>query len=111
MPSYDFRCKNCGEEFSQFYKSIAAYDAATTTCPNCKATELSRVIDRVQIQQPTRDYTRMNADEMLSVLESGDKSQVDEMYKQVGAGTPQDASSLHEQVKKATPKPPKNDDQ
>jgi putative FmdB family regulatory protein len=88
MPAYDFRCKSCGDEFTTFYKSYAAYDAATPTCPNCLSHDLTRVIRRVSLQQPTRDYASMTSKEMLSVLESGDHKQVADMYNQVGsAGT------------------------
>jgi len=85
MPAYEFRCKSCGEEFTTFYKSYAAYDAATPTCPNCLSHELTRVIRRVSLQQPTRNYANMTSNEMLSVLESGDHKQVADMYNQVGS--------------------------
>ncbi|MCA9915855.1 MAG: zinc ribbon domain-containing protein [Anaerolineae bacterium] len=85
MPAYEFRCKSCGEEFTSFYKSYAAYDAATPTCPNCLSHELARVIRRVSVQQPSRNYTSMTSKEMLSVLESGDNKQVADLYNQVGS--------------------------
>jgi len=85
MPAYDFRCKSCGDEFTTFYKSYAAYDAATPTCPNCLSHELTRIIRRVSVQQPTRNYASMTSKEMLSVLESGNHQQVADMYNQVGS--------------------------
>lgn len=96
MAAYDFRCKKCGNEFTFTYKSVTAYDAASRTCPNCGSTELSRVIKRVAVQSPTRDYTRMSPDEMLSVLDSGDSRQVGQMFEQVGATSPEMGAEFHE---------------
>lgn len=105
MPAYDFRCKNCSEAFTKFYKSYKNYEVATIACPNCQSEDLARVIDSVNVAAVTRDYSKMNANEMLSVLESGDKSQVNEMYKQVGgSANPVNAVDLHNKVQNATSK-------
>lgn len=89
MPSYDFRCANCGATLTLFYKSYRAYDEATHTCPHCHSTDLTRVITSVSIGRghTAHDYTRMDANQMLSVFESGDSRAVGEMMKQVGEGT------------------------
>jgi putative FmdB family regulatory protein len=100
MPSYDYRCKQCGTRFSLFYKTYADYDAAERHCPNCNSIELSRLIDRVAVQTPTRDYTRMSSNEMLSVFESGDSRQVGEMFQQVGGSSPELGLQYHEATKK-----------
>src|SRR5688572_14850734 len=96
MASYDFRCKSCGTEFTLTYKSIKDYDAALRTCPKCSSVELSRVIKRVAMQSPTRDYARMSPDEMLSVLDSGDSRQVGQMFEQVGGTSPEMGAEMHE---------------
>lgn len=96
MPVYDYRCENCGQRFSLFYKSYAAYDQAEATCPECGSTALSRLITGVAIQKPTRDYTRMDASEMLSVMESGDSRQVGEMFQQIGGTDPQVGKQYHD---------------
>ncbi len=88
MPQYDYRCKRCQKRFALWYKTYAVYDAATPKCPNCGSPELSRLITRVAIAKPNRDYSRMSSGEMLSVLEAGDESQVGEMFRQVGAAAP-----------------------
>lgn len=95
MPAYDYRCKHCGEEFSLYYKTYADYDAATQHCPHCASANLSRLIKRIAIQSPTRDFTKMSSGEMLSVMESGDSRQVGEMFQQVGAGDPQLGAQYH----------------
>lgn len=100
MPAYDFRCKDCQTEFSLFYKSYKDYEAASRACPNCQATALDRIIKKVNVAAPSRDYTRMKSNEMLSVLESGNPQQVQELYKQVGAASPEQTAKVHEKVKK-----------
>jgi putative FmdB family regulatory protein len=96
MPDYDYRCKQCGTRFSLFYRTYADYDAAQPRCPQCESSRLSRLISRVAVQKPGRDYTRLSSNEMLSVLESGDSRQVGEMFEQVGGGSPELGQEYHE---------------
>src|SRR5579859_3655160 len=49
MPSYDYRCNDCKRRVVLKYKTYADYDAAIPTCPNCKGTNLTRLISRVAI--------------------------------------------------------------
>lgn len=84
MPSYDFRCNACGHGFSLFYKSYRDYDPnAPRECPQCGSTEVERRIDRVNIPKPGRDLSRLSANEMLSVLDSGQSKDVGRMFQQV----------------------------
>lgn len=100
MPQYEFRCKNCQAEFAVDYASVRAYTEAVPTCPNCKSTELARLIKKVTLQPSTRDYTRMSSQEMLSVFESGDSRQVGEMFQQVGGTSPELGAPYHDATKK-----------
>lgn len=88
MPVYDYRCNVCGRKAALFYKSYQAYDTAreqgTLTCPNCGAHDLTRLISRVGIAKPTRDFANMSSGEMLNVLEGGNSREVGEMFQQVG---------------------------
>ncbi len=88
MPSYDYRCNSCGRKSTLFYKSYKDYDAATaahtSACPHCGSSELTRVINRVTIAKPGRNYGKMNSQEMLSVLEGGDSREVGDMFHEVG---------------------------
>ncbi len=88
MPAYDYRCNVCGRKFALFYKSYKDYDAAaaanTQTCPNCGSHELTRLISRVAIARPGRDYAKMSSDEMLSVMEGGDSRELGRMMQQMG---------------------------
>lgn len=83
MPEYEFRCEACAHRFSVRFKTYANYDSASTHCPQCQSADLSRVISQVAIPKSKRDYRSMSSQEMLSVLESGERSQVDEMFNQV----------------------------
>ena len=75
------------------YRTYADYDHATPACPECGSTQLSRLISQVSIPRSDRDYGKMSTGDMLSVLESGDQSQVGEMFKQVGGGETADGDS------------------
>lgn len=88
MPSYDYRCKACRTRFTLDYKTYADYEAAIPQCPECSSTDLAELITRVAIQKPSRDYSSMSANEMLSVMESGDSRQVGEMFQQIGGTDP-----------------------
>jgi putative FmdB family regulatory protein len=96
MPVYEYRCKTCGERFSLFYKSYDDYDAATPECPNCASANLARLITSVAVQTPSRDYSHMSPQEMMSVLDSGDSRQVGEMFQQVGGADPRLGAEYHE---------------
>ncbi len=100
MPTYEFRCKACQHEFELVYKTTAAYAAATPTCPQCGAATLSRVIRRVAIEAPNRDFSRMSVSEMLSVFSSGDSKQVGQMFDQVAGTHPALAAEYHEATKR-----------
>lgn len=88
MPVYEYRCNVCGRKAALFYKSYKDYDAATAshahTCPHCGSHDLKRLISRVAIQKPSRDFSSMDSGEMLSVLEGGDSREVGKMMHQLG---------------------------
>lgn len=96
MPAYDFRCNNCDEEFTLTYKSVASYARAEPTCTNCQSDDLQRIIRKVNVASVSRDYTRMDANEMLNVFESGDSKQVGKMFDQIGGTNPALGAEYHE---------------
>ncbi len=104
MHQYDFRCKNCKTRFSIHARTYAEYDAMTPACPQCGSTALSRLITKVAIQRPERDFTKMSSNEMLGVFESGDSKQVGQMFQQFGdqfgGASPQDAVPYHDAAQK-----------
>ena len=83
MPVYDFRCEQCREPFSLRLRTVADYAASTPQCPACASQNVRRIISRVAISGGKRDYRKLSSNEMLSVLESGDKRQVETMFSQV----------------------------
>jgi putative FmdB family regulatory protein len=96
MPSYDYRCNACGRQITLTYRTYQAYDEATPTCPHCQSTDLTRLIGRVSVARPSRNYSGMSSPEMLSVLEGGDSREVGAMFEQVGAGVPASDGEYHE---------------
>lgn len=96
MPAYDFRCNNCDQEFTLSYKSVASYAKATPACTNCQAEDLKRIIRKVNVAAVARDYTRLDASEMLNVFESGDSKQVGQMFDQIGGTNPALGMEYHE---------------
>lgn len=88
MPSYDYRCKNCGRGFVLHYRTYKDYDAATHTCPHCASTDLTRLISRVSVARPSRNFSDMKPQEMLSVMEGGDSREMGELFRQVGETVP-----------------------
>lgn len=100
MHTYDFRCKACGERFSLNFKTYADYDAAQPACTRCGSTSVSRIIGRVAVKAPTRDYTRLSSGEMLNVFESGDSRAVGEMFQQIGGTSPELGKEYHDATQK-----------
>ena len=96
MPAYDYRCNHCGRSVTLFYKTYKDYDAAAHTCPYCQSTDLTRLISRVSVARPSRDFASMSSTEMLSVLEGGDPREVGTMFEQVGAGDPSLGAEYYE---------------
>jgi putative FmdB family regulatory protein len=41
MPTYEYRCKTCGEIFEQ-RESIAEHEAAKAKCPKCESEKVAR---------------------------------------------------------------------
>ncbi|MEM9953540.1 MAG: zinc ribbon domain-containing protein [Chloroflexota bacterium] len=100
MPAYDFRCNTCGEDVSLVYKSVTSYAKATPTCTHCQSDDLERVIRKVNVASVSRDYTQMDATEMLNVFESGDSKQVGKMFDQIGGTNPALGAEYHEATKR-----------
>ena len=46
MPTYEFKCKNCGNQFEANMSIDAKKD---TKCPRCKSGELNQLIGKISI--------------------------------------------------------------
>lgn len=88
MPSYEYRCNNCGRPATYTYKTYKAFDEAQRACPHCGSADLTRLISRVAIGKPSRNFANMSSTEMLSVMEGGDSREMGEMFRQVGDTVP-----------------------
>lgn len=42
MPTYDYKCDNCGHEIKDIYQSF--HDHSLTSCPSCGKESLNRII-------------------------------------------------------------------
>jgi len=99
MPVYEYRCNACGRPVTLNYKSYAAYDAARAaglTCPHCGSADLTRLISRVAVARPGRDYGAMSSGEMLNVLEGGDTREIGRMFEQAGQDQALDDPAMRE---------------
>ena len=86
MHEYAYRCDACGERFALRYARYADYDAAEKRCPACASAALTRILAGVGHASGERDYAALSANEMLSVLETGDAREAKRLYDAVGRG-------------------------
>ena len=49
MPIYDYRCKDCGHEFT-IIESLEEHKVAEPTCPEYRKPSVERVISAVHLQ-------------------------------------------------------------
>jgi putative FmdB family regulatory protein len=49
MPTYEYRCEGCGENFEE-RESIAEHEATKPTCPKCGGDQVARVYSRLNVQ-------------------------------------------------------------
>ena len=99
MPSYDFRCNACGRRFVLTYKTYAAYDAATHTCPHCGSTDLTRLISRVAIAKSARWGAGSGDDPaFLDELEHSDPRALGRLLREVTEETGEDLGPEFDEV-------------
>lgn len=55
MPTYHYRCKNCGYDFTQ---EQSFEDSALTVCPNCHEEQLRKVFSAVPIEFKGKGFYR-----------------------------------------------------
>lgn len=96
MPSYEYRCNTCGRPLTFSYRTYKDYDEAERACPHCGSADLTRLISRVSIAKPSKNYADMSSNQMLSVLEGGDSREIGSLFQQVGATVPSSDGEYHE---------------
>jgi putative FmdB family regulatory protein len=46
MPTYEYKCVECGKE-SELYLSLSEHDRGKITCPACKSTRMEQLLSAV----------------------------------------------------------------
>jgi len=49
MPTYEFRCEECGHEFMTVL-SIKEHDEGKPKCPKCKSTKVEQAVSAVSVK-------------------------------------------------------------
>ena len=49
MPIYEYRCGNCQQKVSIFFRSFSSVDHNSARCPNCGSADLKRLMPRVRV--------------------------------------------------------------
>lgn len=99
MPLYEYRCRECGKQFTFLAGVIAQNNEAR--CPNCQSQDLKKLISRVTSGRS--DDARLDA--MADRLDGADfddpkalRRFACEMGKEMGAETGEDLSSEMEEM-------------
>ncbi len=72
MPTYEFRCQECGQIVRRFY-TYAEYDSAQPSCPHCKSTNLRRLISRVALAKSEESrLDSLDPESMIAGLDEND---------------------------------------
>jgi hypothetical protein len=62
MPSYDFKCVDCGWRGVLSFRTYAEYDTAAKQCPRCQSLNMMRTIKRVAVLKGRPAKTEHGAD-------------------------------------------------
>ncbi|HKT35591.1 MAG TPA: zinc ribbon domain-containing protein [Nitrospira sp.] len=46
MPTYEFKCLDCGKE-SELYLTISEHDSGKITCPACKSARMEQLMSAI----------------------------------------------------------------
>ncbi|MGB2896081.1 MAG: FmdB family zinc ribbon protein [Anaerolineales bacterium] len=61
MPTYDYRCRECGRHNS-IYQTYEEYDIASVVCQYCSSQKLERIIDRIRVARSEESRIESLAD-------------------------------------------------
>jgi putative FmdB family regulatory protein len=102
MPTYEFRCNDCGRKVTLFYKTYEDYDQATHTCPRCQGTDLTRLISRVAIRRSPLSRLMSAGEDVddaaLDDLADSDPRTMGRMLREMGSETGEDMGPEFEEV-------------
>lgn len=90
MPSYDYFCHDCRKRVTLHYSSVAAYAAATPTCPRCGGTHLTRRIKRVRVIRSEDARLETLDDAALDDLDNADPATMGRLMRRMAEETGED---------------------
>jgi putative FmdB family regulatory protein len=99
MPSYDFRCKNCKQDFTVVYSSIAEAGQNDPRCPYCWSVELTRLIRRVAIMSSEENrIERLTDPSRLAGLDENDPRAMGQLMRDMANELGEDAGPEMDEV-------------
>jgi putative FmdB family regulatory protein len=102
MPSYDFRCKSCKQDFTLDYSSIAEAGQDDPRCPYCQSAELSRLIRRVAVMSGEESrIERLSDPSRLAGLDENDPRAMGRLMRDMANELGEDAGpEMHEVIER-----------
>jgi len=102
MPTYEYRCNDCGRKVTLQYKTYAEYDQTTPTCTHCGSGDLTRLISRVAISRSVTSRLMSGAwdddDSALSDLENTDPRTLGRVLREMSAEVGEDIGPEFDEV-------------
>jgi putative FmdB family regulatory protein len=94
MPIYEYRCSNCKQKVSIFFRSFSAVDHDSARCPNCGSAEIKRLMPRVRVIRggsvASSDSGDNFDDSMLDDLNGNDPRSLGKMMRRMADETGED---------------------
>ncbi len=102
MPTYEYRCENCGRKVTLHYKTYSEYDQATPACTRCGSTDLTRLISRVAISRSVTSRLMSGAwdddDSALGDLDNADPRTLGRVLREMSAEVGEDIGPEFDEV-------------
>jgi putative FmdB family regulatory protein len=93
MPIYEYRCGNCQQKVSIFFRSFSAVDQKAARCPNCDSADLKKLMPRIRVVRGSAapDSSGDDFDEsMLDGLDENDPRSMGRMMRRMADETGED---------------------
>ena len=93
MPIYEYRCYNCKQKVSIFFRSFSAVDQASARCPNCGSAEIKKLMPRIRVLRGEASASNGDDnfdDSMLDGLDENDPKSLGRMMRRMADETGED---------------------
>jgi putative FmdB family regulatory protein len=94
MPIYEYRCGNCKQKVSIFFRSFSAVDQDKARCPNCDSVDLKKLMPRVRVMRGGSSAPDSSGDDfdesMLDGLDENDPRSMGRMMRRMADETGED---------------------